>query len=170
MPKTIRKAVYAGSFDPITNGHLWMIEQGRELFDELIVAIGSNPEKKYTYSQQERETLLQETVGEMKGVRIGVVERKYLVDYAHSVDAGFILRGIRNEGDYSYERVMRHINQDLRKGVTTVFMMPPREIAEVSSSLVKGLIGPHGWEKIVRQYVPAAVYRFFLKKYSGKKP
>lgn len=160
-----RRAVYAGSFDPLTNGHLWMIEQGANLFDHLTVAIGINPDKHYTFSLEERLRLLRECIGEQKNVTIDSFENKFLVHYADSKRARFILRGIRTESDYDYERGMRHINSDLRPEVASVFLMPPREIAEVSSSFVKGLIGPEGWQEIVKQYVPAPVYNALKKQF-----
>ena len=163
----MKKAVYAGSFDPITVGHLWMIEAGAELFDELIVAIGINPEKLYTFSLEDRLQMLEESLAGQHSIKIDSFENKFLVDYADSVGAQYILRGIRNEVDYEYERGMRHINSDLHQGVTTVFMMPPRAITEISSSLVKGLIGPSGWQEIVEQYVPEPVFRAICEKYHG---
>ena len=162
----MRKAVYAGSFDPITNGHLWMIREGARLFDELVVAIGTNPDKHYTFTLAERVRMLEDSIGDLPHVRVDSFEHMLLVNYTASVGARYLLRGIRNEGDYEYERGMRHINSDLRPDIVTVFLMPPREIAEVSSSLVKGLVGPDGWEPIVRQYVPEAAYRFLLEKFS----
>lgn len=158
-------AVYAGSFDPITNGHLWMIEQGVNLFDQLVVAIGTNPDKRYTFSLEERLNLIEQTVNGLPNVRIDHFVNQFLVHYAKAVGAGYILRGIRSEGDYEYERVLRHLNNDQRPEITTVFLMPPRAIAEVSSSLVKGFVGPEGWETIVQQYVPPAVFHCFLKKF-----
>lgn len=154
----MRTAVYAGSFDPPTNGHLWMIQRGLELFDRLIVAIGSNPSKSYTFSVDERLDLLRASVPSCERLNIAHFHNRYLVDYAKEMDAKFILRGIRGPDDYEYERVMRHINADLAPHITTTFLMPPRDIAEVSSSMVKGLIGPDGWEDQVRRYVPAAVF------------
>jgi pantetheine-phosphate adenylyltransferase len=100
-------------------------------------------------------------------VRITSYEGQFLVHYAHAVGAQYILRGIRNQGDYEFERGIRLINGDLRPEIVTVFLMPPREMSEVSSSLVKGLIGPVGWEAIVRRYVPEAVYRLVLVKFNG---
>ncbi len=163
-PEAMRRAVYAGSFDPITNGHLWMIEQGARLFDELIVAIGTNPEKAYTFTLEERLEMLQGAIGDLPRTRIDSFSAQFLVQYAHEVGAQYILRGIRSATDYEYERAMRYVNGDLRPEIVTVFLMPPREIAEVSSSLVKGLVGPEGWERIVRQYVPEATYRLLVRK------
>ena len=94
---------------------------------------------------------------------------QFLVNYAESVGAGYILRGIRSESDYEYERVMRNINSDLNPNIVTVFLMPPREIAEISSSFVERLVGPDGWEKIVEKYVPEAVYEKFLDKFKNER-
>lgn len=160
---SLRKGVYAGSFDPITNGHLWIIEQGIKLFDELILAIGVNPEKTYTFSLKERIQMLEETTKRQKNIKIGTFESQYLVNYARSMGAQYILRGIRSESDYEYERDMRNINSDLAPEIVPVFLMPPREITEISSSLVKGLVGPEGWQEVVKRYVPKPVYKRFLK-------
>ena len=154
----MRIAVYAGSFDPPTNGHLWMISRGLELFDKLIVAIGTNPEKSYSFSVEERLDLLRASIPSCERMEISHFDNRYLVDYAKEQGAAYILRGVRTADDYEYERVMRHINADLAPEVTTVFLMPPRDIAELSSSMVKGLIGPVGWEDTVRRYVPAPVF------------
>jgi len=161
----MRRAVYAGSFDPITNGHLWLVEQGAQLFDELIVAIGDNPEKRYTFPLHERLGMLHASLAGLPGVTVTSFLNQYLVNYARSVGASYILRGIRDGRDYEYERGMRHVNDDLQPEVTTIFLMPPRRIAEVSSSMVKALIGPAGWPEIVQRYVPAPVYAHLLTRY-----
>jgi len=154
----MQTAVYAGSFDPPTNGHLWMIRQGLELFERLVVAIGSNPSKHYTFSTDERLELLRDAIPSCERLTITHFDNRYLVDYAKEANAEFILRGIRSPQDYEYERVMRHINGDMAPDIQTVFLMPPRDIAELSSSMVKGLIGPEGWQKTVRRYVPQNVF------------
>ena len=154
----MRTAVYAGSFDPPTNGHLWMIEQGLEMFDRLIVAIGSNPSKTYSFSVEERLELLRASTGPCDRLVIAHFDNRYLVDYAKKMDAKYMLRGIRSSTDYEYERVMRHINADMAPEITTVFLMPPRDIAELSSNMIKGLTGPTGWEDTVRRYVPGPVF------------
>jgi len=161
--------VYAGSFDPLTVGHVWMIAEGAKLFPSFIVAIGRNPDKRYTFTDAERLTMLTEAAKAHRHVRVDSFENEYLIDYARSVGATHILRGIRSSADFEYERFMRNINGDLAPGLTTVFLLPPREIAEVSSSMVKGLIGPRGWEKIVRPYVPPPVYRQLLEQYHERR-
>jgi pantetheine-phosphate adenylyltransferase len=154
----MRTAVYAGSFDPPTNGHLWMIEQGLEMFDRLIVAIGSNPSKSYSFTVEERLELLRASTPPSERLVIAHFDNRYLVDYAKKMGAKYILRGIRSPNDYEYERVMRHINSDMAPEVTTAFLMPPRDIAELSSNMIKGLTGPSGWEETVSRYVPEAVF------------
>lgn len=85
--------------------------------------------------------------------------------YAEEVEAQYILRGIRSVKDYESEKAMMHINADLNSEIITIFLMPPRKIAEVSSSAVKNMIGPEGWEKEIKRYVPEQVYKIFLKKF-----
>ncbi|WP_028452079.1 pantetheine-phosphate adenylyltransferase [Chitinilyticum aquatile] len=159
----MRRAVYAGSFDPLTNGHLWMIERGVSLFDEMIVAIGENPDKRYTFSTAERVELLRDGLQHLPKVRIEVFENRYLVDFARERQAHYILRGIREAADYEYERKMRYVNADLAPHIDTVFLMPPRSIAEISSTMVKGLVGPLGWEQVVAHYVPPPVLQHLVR-------
>lgn len=162
----MKKGVYAASFDPVTNGHLWVIEQGARLFDQLVVAIGVNPDKSYTFSMDVRLDLLRETTADFDNVTVMSYEHQFLVNYARSVEAEYIVRGIRTQADYEYERGMRYINSDLNPNITTIFLMPPREIAEISSSFVKGLVGPQGWRDVVKRYVPEAVYDKFLEQFN----
>lgn len=169
MGKSMRVGVYAGSFDPLTNGHLWMIEEGVKTFDRLIVGIGVNPEKRYTFSIEERVEMVRAATRQFKNLKVEAFGHQFLIKYAESLKAGFILRGIRSESDYEFERVMRNINGDLNRKITTVFLMPPRGIAEISSSMVKGLIGPTGWEKIVKEYVPSPVYDRLLQRFHERR-
>jgi pantetheine-phosphate adenylyltransferase len=155
--------VYAGSFDPLTVGHQWMIQEGVRLFEHLIVAVGINPEKKSSFSLEDRLAMLRESCRPFSNLEVASFSNLYLIDYAKSVGATHILRGIRSAGDYEFERTMRNINGDLDPKICTVFLIPPRNIAEVSSSMVKGLIGPVGWRQIVSKYVPAPVYRQLLQ-------
>jgi len=161
------KAVYAGMFDPLTLGHWWMIEEGHRLFDHLTVAVAVNPDKKPTFMSSERMAMIRATVEQKMALtshHIAVVafESEFLVNYARSIGVRYILRGIRNASDFQNEQALRNINRDLAPDIETVFLMPPRDIAEVSSSMVKSLIGPKGWQAVVRRYVTEPVYTRIL--------
>ncbi len=158
-PPSDTTAVYAGSFDPPTTGHVWMIAQGARMFSQLIVAVARNPEKNYSYPIEQRLGWLREVSSDLPNVRVTSIENEFLARYAARVGAKFIIRGIRNEDDYQYERGMRYVNADLSPGLTTVFLMPPRELCEISSSFVKGMIGPDGWQDVVAKIVPQPVFR-----------
>lgn len=144
-----------------------MIEEGARLFGSLTVAIGTNPDKRGTFSLKERLQLLRDSVAErgVTNVTVDSFHNQYLVRYAEANGALYILRGIRSSADFDYERVMRQMNADLAPEITTVFLMPPRAIAEVSSSLVKGLVGPTGWEETVRNLVPTCVWEALHKRF-----
>ena len=154
--------VYAGSFDPPTMGHMYMIEKGAELFERLIVSVGINPKKAYTFGVEERLELLRKCTEGLDNVEVDSFEGQFLVRYAESKGAGYVLRGIRSEEDYRFEHAMRNVNEDLAPAVTTVFLVPPREICEISSSFIKGLVGVEGWQEVVKPYVPAPVYEKLL--------
>lgn len=153
------RAIYAGSFDLLTKGHLWMIEEGVHLFGRLTVAIGVNPEKKTLFSLEARARMVRECTAHLENaVEVVTFEDEYLARYATRTGHIYLLRGIRDGEDARFERTMRHVNEDIAAGIRSVFLMPPRHLAEVSSSMVKLLIGPKGWTSVVGAYVPLEVY------------
>jgi pantetheine-phosphate adenylyltransferase len=162
-------ALYAGSFDPCTLGHIWMIKQGINLFDRLIVAVGLNPDKQPYFSMEDRIVLLKQATSQFENIEITQYSNKFLIRYAEEIGARYVLRGIRNANDYEYEKTWRQVNSDLNPLVTTIFLIPPREIAEISSSVVRGLVGPDGWEEIVCKYVPACVLERMKEMHGLKK-
>jgi pantetheine-phosphate adenylyltransferase len=163
-----RIGVYAGSFDPPTIGHLWMIEQGSKLFDKFIVAIGINPEKRYTFTPEERLLMLKQSIKEYPNTTLEIYNNQYLFNYAKKIGADFILRGSRNTEDFIREQGFNNLNRDYNQDITTILLMPPRDLCEVSSSSVKSLIGPEGWEDIVRRYVSPPVFDQIQQKYGRK--
>lgn len=163
-----RKVIYAGSFDPITNGHLWMITTALKIFDKVIVLIATNPQKKYMFDVADRADMIFRCFDPNAPTKDCIevhtlAPEDYVVDYAKKIDAHFLLRGVRAVADFDYERAINLINMDIESSVQTVFLMPPRSVAEISSSMVKDLIGPKGWEDVVERYVPLHV-RFELEK------
>jgi pantetheine-phosphate adenylyltransferase len=130
------KAIYPGSFDPPTNGHLDLIERGSEIFDELVVAILRNPEKDPLFSLSERRQMLESMTKGFDNVSIDTFHG-LTVDYALRVGARAILRGIRAISDYEYELQMALMNRKLQPGLETVFMMPAEKYSYLSSRLVR---------------------------------
>lgn len=161
----MNKAIYAGSFDPITNGHVWLIKKSAAIFDKLVVAVGDNPYKNYSFSVEERIDMLKKVLSDFPNVEIGHFNGEFLVNYAKKIGAQYIVRGIRNTQDYEFEKTVRYINSDVCPDIETVFFMPPRDFAEVSSSLVKGFVGTDGWQDIVTKYVPQLVVDALIKQF-----
>ena len=134
MKKVI--ALYPGSFDPLTNGHLDLIERGSQIFDELIVAILRNPEKEPLFSLSERREMMVAMTEPWNNVRVQTFEG-LMVDYAVKAEASVVLRGIRAISDYEYELQMALMNRKLQPALETVFMMPAEQYSYISSRLVR---------------------------------
>ncbi len=130
------KAIYPGSFDPPTNGHLDLIERGSKIFDELVVAILRNPEKNPLFSLADRRKMLEAMTADFDNVSVDTFDG-LTVDYALKVEARAILRGIRAISDYEYELQMALMNRKLQPGLETVFMMPAEKYSYLSSRLVR---------------------------------
>jgi pantetheine-phosphate adenylyltransferase len=129
-------AIYPGSFDPVTNGHLDLIERGQKMFDRLIVAVLKNTEKEPMFSVPERVDMLREVTRHWESVEIDVFEG-LLVDYARKRGAAVILRGIRAVSDYEYELQMALMNRKLEPRLETVFMMPGETYSYLSAKVVR---------------------------------
>jgi len=156
-------AVYPGSFDPITNGHLDIIHRGLEVFDELIVAVARNSEKKALFSNEERLQMIQEAVGENPRLRVDTFEG-LLVDYVVAQKARVILRGLRAVSDFEYEFQIAQMNHTVREEVETLFMMTSVPYGYLSSSIVKEVAALGG---DIASFVPEPV-RAALKKRFGQ--
>jgi pantetheine-phosphate adenylyltransferase len=136
----MRRAIYPGSFDPVTNGHLDIIERGCKLFDEIIIGILVNPDKQPFFTVEERQEMLTEVVKSISQGRCDVRVDSFsglLVNYAVAQEANVIVRGIRAISDYEYELQMALMNRRLAPSVETVFMMPAETYSYVSSRLIK---------------------------------
>ena len=158
MKKVI--AIYPGSFDPPTNGHLDLIERGSKIFDELIVAILRNPDKDPLFSLGERRAMLEALTADFRNVRVDVFDG-LTVDYASRVKAGAVLRGIRALSDYEYELQMALMNRKLHKAFEVVYLMPDERYTYVSSSLVKEISRLGG---TIKDLVPPGVAKEISKK------
>ena len=160
----MRRAIYPGSFDPVTNGHLDIIARCSKLFDEVVVAILVNPEKKSLFTVAERREMLEESLAGLGGGGCSLSVDSFeglLMDYAVRKGAGAVVRGIRAISDYEYELQMALMNRRLEPRIETVFMMSAEDYSYVSSRLVKEVFLLGG---SVEGLVPATVERRMREK------
>jgi pantetheine-phosphate adenylyltransferase len=161
------KAVYPGSFDPPTYGHLDLIQRGIRLFDELVVAVAVNSEKAPLFSVAEREEMLRELTQPIQNVRIDSFDG-LVVDYVRRQKCSVILRGLRTVSDFEYEYQMALTNRSLAREVDTVFVMPNEKYSYVSSRLIKEAKSLGG---DVAAFVPPLVLKLLEERLApGKKP
>jgi len=157
----MRKAIYPGTFDPITYGHLDIIKRSVRLFDHVVVAVSSNPSKNPLFTTDERVALIKE-VCDIENVSIDSFNG-LLVDYAETQSATALIRGLRAVSDFEYEFQMALVNRKLSEKLTTVFLMPHEQYTHLNSSIVREVASFHG---DVSPYVPPAVVRELERKLS----
>lgn len=134
----MRRAVFPGSFDPITLGHYDIITRGLTLFDEIVLAIGVNAEKKYMFTLKERTHFLEEAFKDEPKIKV-MTYKGLTVDFCRSIDASFILRGLRNPADFEFEKAIAHTNRKL-SDIETVFLLTSSGKSYISSSIVRDVI------------------------------
>lgn len=163
----MEKILFAGSFDPLTNGHLYVIKEGLKIADSVTVLVSSNPSKKYTFSNDTRIKIIQDVIEEhnLQNVKIEVCDNEYVADWADRNGFTHIIRGIRNSVDFDQERLIQRANNETLGNIQTVFIMPPSDLESVSSSFVKGLIGPESWVFRVKDFVSKSTMNHICQKY-----
>lgn len=138
----MKRAVFPGSFDPITLGHLDIIERSIPLFDEIIVGVGTNSEKKYMFPLKKRMAFIEETFSKYKSISVNQYEG-LTIEFCKKVQADFIIRGLRNPADFEFEKAIAHTNRKL-SGIETVFLLTAAKTSFVSSSIVREIISNRG--------------------------
>lgn len=161
------KIAVAGSFDPMTNGHMWVITEALSMADEVVVMVASNPNKKYLFSDAERVdsvsmALFEAGLSDRTSVKLSKSE--YVAQAAKRNGCAYLMRGIRNSVDFEYESLLQKTNSNVLEGAKTLFVMPPKELESVSSSFIKALSGPPGWHMYIEGFVPHVVYGRWVEK------
>jgi len=157
----MRLAVYPGTFDPVTNGHLELVKRGLRIFDELIIAVASNPKKGPLFTLQERISMFEASVKEYRGVRVEAFSG-LLVDYVKERGGIAIIRGLRAVSDFEYELQMALMNRRIAGDLETVFMMPSEEYSYLTSTIVKEVSSFGG---SVSGLVPSVVEKALAAKF-----
>ena len=140
--KKMKKAIFPGSFDPITLGHYDIIKRGVKLFDELIISIGINADKKYMFSLEERKKFIEDCFKDEPKIKV-VTYKGLTVDFCQKNNVDFILRGLRNPADFEFEKAIAHTNRDLAP-IETVFLLTAAKTSYISSSIVRDVIRNNG--------------------------
>tara|TARA_B100001057_G_scaffold152323_1_gene152366 strand:+ start:582 stop:1034 length:453 start_codon:yes stop_codon:yes gene_type:complete len=149
----MRRALFPGSFDPITKGHEDIIMRGLNLFDEIVIGVGINSEKKYMFSSEKRINFIKELF--VKSNKISVTSYEGLtVNFCKTINANYILRGLRNPGDFEYEKAIAYTNRKL-SGIETIFLLTSVETSFISSGIVREIILNNG---DYRSLVPNSVW------------
>lgn len=160
----MKKIAYAGSFDPWTNGHQWMVDQASNLFDEVVVLLASNVSKKTYFSEEERRNQITQANLHNPKIKVHTLPQSFVVDYCKMNSIEFVLRGIRNNTDFEYENQILQINEKINPKVQTWFLVPPSSQQIISSSMVKSLVGFPSWQSVVEPLVSPVVVSDFIKK------
>jgi len=148
----MKRAIFPGSFDPLTLGHYDIIKRGVTLFDEIIVAIGVNASKKYMFSLEERKQFIEDTFADEPRIKV-MTYKGLTVDFCEEIDVEFILRGLRNPADFEFEKAIAHTNRDLAP-IETVFLLTSASTSYIASSIVRDVIRNNGdYTKLVPKTV-----------------
>ncbi|PWF47939.1 pantetheine-phosphate adenylyltransferase [Massilia glaciei] len=166
----MKKIAFSGTLDPITNGHMWVVQEARALADEVVILISENPAKKPQFPAAERKRIVEQSVAGQGWTNVSVmlIKGDYTARAAKRLGIDYLIRGIRNTSDFDYENLIQQANVDVLHGAKTLFVMPPRDLGSVSSSFVRALQGPVGWHWTVRKFMPAPAYQAWIGEFLRK--
>lgn len=160
----MKKIGFSGTLDPITNGHMWVMDEARAMADEVVVFLSENPVKQPRFSAEERRRIVLQSAHERgwHNVEVVIVKADYTARAAKRHGVDYLIRGIRTTADFDYENLIQQTNVDVLAGAKTIFVMPPRDLGSVSSSFIKALEGPVGWNWTMKKFVPPPAYHAWI--------
>ncbi|NTV45326.1 MAG: pantetheine-phosphate adenylyltransferase [Chlorobiales bacterium] len=159
----MKSAIYPGTFDPITNGHIDVLERAISIFDEVTVVVAVNSQKTPLFSAEERQEIIQEVVSKYPNVKVEILRDGLLADYARKTGATTIIRGLRQVTDFEYEFQIALMNRNLYPEITTVFLMPNEKYTYLASSIVREVARLGG---DISNFVPATVLARLKEKFA----
>lgn len=158
----MKKVLYPGTFDPVTNGHIDIIKRASELFDEVVVTVAINPSKQPMFSIEERVELLTESLKNFSNIKVDRFDG-LVVEHAKNIGATGIIRGLRAVSDFEYEFQMALMNRKLDEQITTIFLMPHEKFTYLNSTIVRNLAQ---FKADVSEFVPTAVQKMIKRKFN----
>lgn len=164
----MKKIAFAGSFDIVTKGHLWVVQEGLNIADKVVMMVAHNPNKSSFLNEQEKVQTIEESLVELgikDRVEVVVIKKEFTAIAAQRMGCEYMIRGIRTAGEFDYEALIQKANRDTLGGAKTIFVMAPRDLGSVSSSFVKSFMESTGWHWVIKEFVTNSVYKFLLRKY-----
>lgn len=157
--------LYAGSFDILTNGHTWLIEEASKLGD-LYILVSNNPIKKYTHDLKTRQKIIRKWLRNNK-IKANLIsgENNFTAKIAEEYQINYLLRGLRDMTDFNEEQKIARMNKVINPNIQTLFLSPPQDLTDVSSSFIRGIIGLQNWVEIGKKYMPKESFEECMKKY-----
>ncbi|AQP53236.1 pantetheine-phosphate adenylyltransferase [Vagococcus penaei] len=158
---TSKKALFPGSFDPFTNGHLNTVERASTMFDEIIISVATNTSKQALFTPEEKKRLIEQATSHLPNISVCLQSFGLTVEQAKQLDAQFLLRGIRNHQDFEYEKSIAFMNKQLNESIETVFLLADEQYSSISSTMIKEIAKFNG---DISKFVPQGVNQAIKEK------
>lgn len=159
----MKNIAFTGTLDPITKGHIYIIEEAAKIADNVMIVLADNANKKTLFSIEERIEMIEKSLT-IKNYQIHLSKNRYVSEYIKDFDCDYMIRGVRNNADFDYENLVQQTNFEHLGGSKTIFIFPPKELNMISSSFVKALLGYDGYENKIKSFVSEFVRQQLIER------